>query len=967
MARIFPLFLFFLTSLHVTSQTVQQTSGTDRLAVEEKRQALLERSWVRHIPFQNVGPSIFSGRVVDLAVDPNDPSQFLVAYASGGLWLTKNNGSSFTPLFDQEVVMTIGAIAADWASGTIWVGTGEVNSSRSSYAGVGMYMSQDTGKTWQYRGLPESHHIGRIILHPDDPMVAWVAVLGHLYSNNPERGIYHTRDGGLTWEHTLFVNDRTGAVDLIMDPKDSDRLFASLWERDRKAWNLSESGPSSGIYQSDDGGMTWTLISTSEQGFPTGEGAGRIGLAMGYQGDQSTLYALIDNQSRRSSSQESTDTSRLSKDELRTMTKAEFLNVPKKKVQTYLEENEFPDKYDADRVIRMVARDSIMPEALVLYIEGANSLLFDTPVVGAEIYALHGNEVTWKKTHDGFLDDIFYSYGYYFGQIRVQADDPDNLYIMGVPVLHSTDGGHTFTSVNAENVHVDHHALWINPDRPDHIILGNDGGVYISQDAGNSWIRANRPPVGQFYSVAVDDADPFHIYGGLQDNGVWKGPSTYKGSLRWEMTGQYPYKTLLGGDGMQIQIDPREEARTVYTGYQFGFYFRVDTQTGEQTLITPKPDLGERPYRWNWQTPIHLSSHNPDILYMGAQKLLRSMDQGRHFEEISADLTKGGRKGDVPYGTLTSIHESPLKFGLIYCGSDDGLIHVTRDGGYSWQRITEGLPEDLWVSRIQASRFVEGRVYVALNGYRWDHFDAYVYRSEDFGKTWERICLELPSEPVNVIREDPANPELLYVGTDHGVYASFDRGAHVMPFDKGLPRVPVHDLVIHPSTSTLVLGTHGRSFFTADLKNVQSLRSEVTNEALTLLTPSPVRYQKGWGKSWSKWLEANVPSVPIWSFSQEDRMMTWEVYPEKESRILLASGEVEVARGLSNWTYDLSISNEKGKKKWITHLQKNGEPAPKDSDNGILYLPPGKYRILLKDKDLERETILEVTQKKRST
>ncbi len=325
MARISLLLLILLPSLQISAQSISQTPGSTRLAVKEQRQVLLENSWVRHIPFQNVGPSIFSGRVVDLAVNPANPSQFLVAYASGGLWQTNNNGSSFTPLFDQEAVMTIGAIAADWSSGTIWVGTGEVNSSRSSYAGVGIYMSQDSGRTWQHRGLPESHHIGRIILHPDDPMIAWVAVLGHLYSDNPERGIYHTRDGGLTWEHTLYVNDHTGAVDLIMDPKNPDRLFAALWERDRKAWNLSESGAYSGIYQSEDGGLYWTLISSADRGFPAGEGAGRIGLAMGYRGDQRVLFALIDNQTRRSSSQESADTSRLSKDDLRNMAKADFL------------------------------------------------------------------------------------------------------------------------------------------------------------------------------------------------------------------------------------------------------------------------------------------------------------------------------------------------------------------------------------------------------------------------------------------------------------------------------------------------------------------------------------------------------------------------------------------------------------------------------------------------------------------
>ncbi|MBK7343984.1 MAG: hypothetical protein IPJ06_13370 [Saprospiraceae bacterium] len=388
-----------------------------------------------------------------------------------------------------------------------------------------------------------------------------------------------------------------------MDPRSPDVLFAAMWERERKAWNLKEAGPSSGIYQTSDAGATWQLISSTESGFPQGEGVGRIGLAIGYHDDLRQVYAILDNQDRRPPPDKASDEKSLSKEALRTMSKTAFLELKEELISDYLKKNDFPEKYTAARVITMVRKDSILPEALVHYIEGANSLLFDTPVTGAEVYLLSGEGSTWKKTHDGFLDDIFYSYGYYFGQIRVQWDNPDNLYILGVPILHSTDGGKSFQSVNGDNVHGDHHALWINPSQPDHLILGNDGGVNISADAGETWVRANRPPVGQFYSVAVDDADPFHIYGGLQDNGVWKGPSDYSGSLRWEMTGQYPYRSLLGGDGMQVAIDPRNDHQTVYTGFQFGNYFRLNTQTGNQEYITPKHELGERPYRWNWQTP----------------------------------------------------------------------------------------------------------------------------------------------------------------------------------------------------------------------------------------------------------------------------------------------------------------------------------------------------------------------------
>ncbi|MBK7343985.1 MAG: hypothetical protein IPJ06_13375 [Saprospiraceae bacterium] len=350
---------------------------------------------------------------------------------------------------------------------------------------------------------------------------------------------------------------------------------------------------------------------------------------------------------------------------------------------------------------------------------------------------------------------------------------------------------------------------------------------------------------------------------------------------------------------------------------------------------------------------------------MGSQLVLRSMDQGAHFEPISGDLTQGGRPGDVPYGTLTSIDESPLVFGLLYCGSDDGLVHISRDGGFSWRRITDGLPTDLWVSRIQASRFHEGRVYVSLNGYRWDHFDAYVFRSEDYGHTWTRIATDLPGEPVNVIREDPVNEDLLYIGTDHGVYLALHDGRTVMPFDRDLPRVPVHDLVIQEPTSTLVLGTHGRSFFKADVSLVQKLKPELTNQELVLLPPDPVRFQSNWGKKGNAWREPTKPEIPIWTFSTEPRKLNWSIYPQNEGKMLLAHGEVEVGQGLSAWIFDGVITEEKGKIRWLQKQLKEGEVIHAPNANEPHYLIPGKYRILMENDQINTETILEIVEKKR--
>ncbi len=737
------LFCMLCCVFSATAQLTQPpfTPAVERLKSLDQRKALKEKSIVDAVKFRNVGPTVCSGRVVDLEVSPADASHFYVAYASGGLWKTTNNGATFEPLFDNETVMTIGDIAVNWKNNTIWLGTGESNSSRSSYAGVGMYKSTNGGKTWQYLGLGESHHIGRIVLHPNNPNVAWVAVLGHLYSPNQERGVYKTTDGGKTWTKTLFINDDTGVVDLLIDPASANTLYAAAWDRSRRAWDFVESGKNTGIYKSTDGGNTWTLLTAKNAGFPIGEGAGRIGLAMTRQGGKPLLYAAIDNYFRRP--EEAPDGEILTKKMLKTMSKDSFLQLKPYLIKEFLQNNGFPEKYTVESVRAMVEKDKIKPAALAEYTEDANSLLFDTPVIGLEIYSSANEGKSWKKTHEGYIDQGYNSYGYYFGNIRVSPRNPNKLYMLGFPVLRSDDGGKTWKSINGDNVHVDHHALWVSPTRDGHLILGNDGGINISYDDGESWVKCNSPAVGQFYAVAVDMAKPYNVYGGLQDNGVWKGPSTYQYSTEWHGSGRYPYSELVGGDGMQVAVDTRNN-EIVYTGFQFGNYYRFNTRTEERKFITPKHDLGERPYRWNWQTPIHLSVHNQDILYMGAHKVFRSFNGGEKFDAISGDLTKGGQKGDVPYGTLSSIHESPLRFGLIYAGSDDGLVHVTRDGGQVWQNISAGLPEDMWVSRVQASKFDEGTVYVSLNGYRWDNFTPYLYVSSDYGKTWRRLGKDLP-------------------------------------------------------------------------------------------------------------------------------------------------------------------------------------------------------------------------------
>lgn len=913
------------------------TPGTDRIASFEARKAAAARSIVNAIKFDNIGPTVFSGRVVDIDVHPDDPTIFYVAYASGGLWKTENNGTSFSPLFDNEAVMTIGDIAVNWEENIIWVGTGENNSSRSSYSGIGMYKSMDGGKTWAHKGLPESHHIGRIVLDPRDPNVAVVGVMGHLYSPNAERGIYKTTDGGDTWSQTLFVNDNTGGIELISDPNNPDILYAGMWDKTRRSWNFVESGVGSGIYKSMDNGDTWTKVSSEGSGFPDGEGVGRIGMDVYDDGGNTVVYAILDNYFRRPTEEKTDD--KLTKDDLRTMTKEAFLALDKDKIKDYLSNNRFPKKYAVEKVISMIKSDEIKPVALVEFIEDANSLLFDTPVIGAEVYKSEDGGKTWTKTHKSYLDGVYNSYGYYFGQIRASSHQKGKLYIMGVPVMISEDDGATWESINGDNVHVDHHALYVSPHRDKHIILGNDGGINISYDDGQHWNKCNTPAVGQFYDIEIDQTDNYKVYGGLQDNGVWMGPHTYRAGTSWHGSGQYPYKSIMGGDGMQVQVDPRDNV-TVYTGFQFGNYFRINTENGKRKRITPQHDLGEPPHRWNWQSPILISPHNPDIIYFGSQYLNRSFNQGDQFEPISSDLTGGGRKGDVAYGTLTTIDESPIEFGLIYTGSDDGLVHVSPNGGYDWHNISENLPQDMWVTRVVASKWEMNRVYVTLNGYRWDDMTPYVFVSEDQGKTWTPIATDLPLEPVNVIAEDPNNDQILYIGTDHGLYVSMDRGKTTMLMNNELPAVSVHDVEIHAGRKHLLVGTHGRSIYKADIQHLQALNSNVLAGNLKAFDIDKVRHSSGWGGK-RRWFQKKVSepevSFPIYAGTPGELMIQIK---DSEGNVIKSMRQ-QVTKGLNYIEYDGTRNVlRRNRKDDMTHHK-----GVKAADNGKYYLSKGDYVV----------------------
>ena len=933
-------FFTFLLYTFGFAQFPAPTPAQVRLQAKMVRDSLKTHSFVKNVPFKSIGPTIMSGRVVDIEGDPENPAHFYAAFASGGLWESTTNGISFSSLFDRQAVMSIGDIAVDWKhGGTIWIGTGENNSSRSSYSGTGLYKSTDNGKTWQHRGLAESHHIGRIVLHPENPDILWVAALGHLYSNNSERGIFKTSDGGASWKKVLFLNDSTGAVDLVFDPQNPQILYAATWERSRRAWNFKESGSGSGIFKSIDGGETWKRINTKASGFPSGNGIGRIGLAIS-PSQPKTLYALLDNQFHRPQEDEPA----LTKTMLQKMDSNSFLKIKKDDLNDFLDRYNFPVKFNADTLFQLVRNTTIKPQTLLDYLEDANALLFNTPVIGAELYRSDDGGDSWKRTHTNYLDKMYYTFGYYFGNVRVIPDNPEKLYLLSVPIVVSEDGGKTFNSINRENLHVDNHALWIDPQNPDHLINGNDGGLNISFDGGKVWQKTNSIPVGQFYSVAVDMKKAFNVYGGLQDNGVWTGTSFNKENLAWQASGRYPFKSIMGGDGMQIAIDSRDN-NTVYTGFQFGNYYRINVKSGKTISISPKHKLGQRPLRFNWQTPIHLSVHNQDILYIGSQKLHRSMDQGKSWKTISTDLTLGGKKGNVPYGTLTTIHESPLQFGLIYTGSDDGLIYVTQDGGRQWSRISDHLPQGFWVSRVQASAFDTSVVYASLNGYRFDNCRALVFRSADFGTTWKQIGTDLPNEAVNVIKEDPVNSDILYVGTDHGLYISLNKGQTFMAFSEGLPDAPVHDLVIHPRDKKVVVATHGRSLYLADVAQVQELNSQLIAKPLYFFPLKKMRYNKTWGTRTYSWNFIVPPKRKLVYFAKEEGKVRLSLQDKNGNTIWTKENLTD--RGLNYFFYDLTLTKS-AYLKLSKSLKKEKRPKrTKAADNGKYYLLPGKYFFVI--------------------
>jgi len=739
--------------------------GKDKVALFSKQTEMKAASPFKDLKWQYVGPTNISGRCTDVeAISPRGRNYTIwVGSATGGVWKSTNEGTSFEPVFDGMPTASTGDIAIDPNnSDVVWVGTGEANIFRSSNPGCGVFKTTDGGKTWNLMGLENTYTIGRIKVNPKNSNVVYVAATGHEWTPNEDRGLFKTSDGGKTWTKVLYVDENTGAYDVVLDPGDPNTIFCTTWERMRLKWNdprTFETTMNNGIWKSTDGGKNWKKIN---DGLPSANMRGRIGIDIAVSNPK-VLYAYVDNY------------------EIASKAKPGDL-----------------DSYGRQR------RDIIK---------------------GATIYRSDNAGATWKQVsgltseQKTFMERHSATYGWVFGQIRVDPNNENTIYTMGIQLNQSTDGGKTFKSLRGP--HVDHHGLWIDPANPDYLLNVQDGGLTISYDRGKTWkFPIEELPLAQFYNVAYDFSTPFRVFGSIQDHHSFYGPvDISRGRDRVSTT---EFKNILGAEGSTHAIDPTDN-NTIYSSTFYGALARaeINDYPGSTKDLLPNRFPGEEPLRGEWVAPSIISTHNPDIIYHGMQYVLMSRDKGDTWEFISPDLSYNNpeKRGDINYQTISVLDESPLKFGLLYAGTDDGRIWRTKDGGKAWTEIRNGAVPQKFVSRIVASAYDMGTVYMTQTGRRDDDFQVYVWKSIDFGDSWQDISGNIPVGPVNVIREDPVNRNILYAGTDGGVFVSKD-GGEKWDILGNLPFSYVHDLAIHPRDNMIIIATHGRGIWVLDANPV---------------------------------------------------------------------------------------------------------------------------------------------------
>lgn len=800
-------------------------TGVVALAASSADAQTIDQAVIDGLRWRNVGPANMSGRIADVEGLPSPSKTFFVAAAAGGVWKTTNNGVTFRPVFDNYGVASLGDLAiAPSDSNTIYLGTGEPNSRNSISPGGGVFKSTDGGLTWTFMGLKETQHIGRIIVHPTNPNVAWVAALGAAWSTNKERGLYKTTDGGQTWVNKKYINDTTGFVDVDIHPRDPNVLFATSYHRLRGPYFLQSGGKGSALWKSTDGGETWTEVKGG--GFPeTMKGRMEIAIA---QSNPDIMYVLV-------------------------------------------EADSAPNPRPAADAKRQERKSGLYRSA-----DGGK---------------------TWERTATDNVRPFYYS------QVRVHPKNPDRVWFSSTPVKVSDEGGK-----NARNstvgLHVDHHAMWIDPVDSDRHVVGNDGGIGISYDNGGNYLFPNTIAIGQFYNVSYDMAVPYRVCGGLQDNGSWCGPSRRRqGPITNAM-----WFTFNGGDGFVTQQDPTNPD-IIYGESQGGNIGRYQVSAGQRTALNKpghreqymkwedsilvargdttraitatqrrlvadlrgkqKKDSIDMALRWNWNTPFLISAHNNQTLYMGANRVMKSVRRGDGMYPISADLsyadttklristeTTGGITTDATgaetFGTIVSLNESAILPGYLYAGTDDGRLWMTTNDGGAWAELTArvvGVPAGTYVSRIEPSHFDINTFYVTYDNHRRGDFTPYVFATNDAGRTFRSIAGGLPrggADFAHVIREDTRNADLLFVGTDVGAYASGDRGVTWQKFMTGLPNVPVHDLKVHPRDAELIAATHGRAIWIVDIAPLQQMTKTVAAMPAYLFAP---RTATQWGEA----------------------------------------------------------------------------------------------------------------------
>ncbi len=935
----------FFVSLNVHGEI--KSSYINQKNAWDKHQQMKANTPFKGVTWRNVGPVVQGGRAVDV-IRPNDqPHVIYVAYASGGVWKSDNNGTTFRSITDHLSSQIVGSLAIDPNnSDVLWLGTGENNSSRSSYGGMGVFKSTDAGETWRHVGLGDTDRIGRILVDPQDSNRVYVAALGKLYSKGGDRGLYRTKDGGETWETLVAGTGWTGFIDVARSPNGV--MYAAAWERSRSAWNFVEGGKGSAIYRSTDNGESWQRL---ENGLPQGQYTGRMGLTVSTSHPE-TLYVSVDNQTPLPEDQWDMGDSAVTTKRLKNMDKQAFLQQDPKAIERFLRSNNFPPDLKAETLIEQIENDEITPTDLVGQLTDGNDNLFNVDIKSLEIYRSDDGGDSFYRTHKADIQQVVYSYGYYFGQIKVDPQNVDTVYATGVPFIKSTDGGKTWDGAWESSVHADIQAIWVNPKHSNHIMIGNDGGVDESFDGGQTWRKVDKQPVGQFYTIAVDMEKPYNIYGGLQDNGTLKGSSNnlwhnnqYHGS-DWER--------IFGGDGMHVNID--DDEKLTYVGFQFGNSFRLSSAAPKN--ITPPTYVGEETLRKNWNTPVMMSTHNKDILYFAGHQVYRSMNQGDDWTAISEDLTESSQKGDVPFATATSLSESPLKFGLLWVGTDDGLVWVTKDGGNQWTKVSKKLPKGKWISRIVASPHEEKRAWLAINNYRNDDIKPYLYKTENLGKSWQNRVNGLPNETINVVKEDPKNSDIVYVGTDKGIYVSTNQGQNWQMLGDQLPTVPVHDLIVHPRENELILGTHGRSVFVADVGPLQTMTDENQAADLHIHDIDEIKEKGGWDNRPRLWgynddLD-DSQSVYIWAKDAGDATLT---ITNKDDSVYRTQ-KLRLTSGLNQWLWDYKVDIDAAIKAEIALNEKN-----KDDDKPFNlsmvpyaeskrlghpdYIEPGEYKMVI--------------------